>query len=88
MVSITTSCDVRGRARQLRLILDQIWGSDLFGGSRTVDAHIRRLRAKLGPDHEALIGTIRNVGYRAAQPGTVTPPHRPGHIDPEVSARA
>ena len=35
-----------------------------FGGTRTVDVHVRRLRAKLGPEHEALIGTVRNVGYR------------------------
>ena len=41
-----------------------MWGYDYFGGTRTVDVHIRRLRAKLGPEHEALIGTVRNVGYR------------------------
>jgi len=39
-------------------------GYDYFGGTRTVDVHVRRLRAKLGPEHEALIGTVRNVGYR------------------------
>ena len=37
-------------------------------GARTVDVHIRRLRAKLGPDHESLIGTVRNVGYKAVRP--------------------
>jgi DNA-binding response OmpR family regulator len=42
-----------------------VWGFDFFGGTRTVDVHVRRLRAKLGPDHESLIGTVRNVGYRA-----------------------
>ena len=41
-----------------------MWGLDYFGGTRTVDVHIRRLRAKLGPEREHLIGTIRNVGYR------------------------
>ena len=41
-----------------------MWGYDYFGGTRTVDVHVRRLRAKLGPEHEALIGTVRNVGYR------------------------
>jgi DNA-binding response OmpR family regulator len=41
-----------------------VWGYDYFGGTRTVDVHVRRLRAKLGPEHEALIGTVRNVGYR------------------------
>ena len=41
-----------------------MWGYDYFGGTRTVDVHVRRLRAKLGADHESLIGTVRNVGYR------------------------
>ena len=40
-----------------------MWGYDYFGGTRTVDVHVRRLRAKLG-DLESLIGTVRNVGYR------------------------
>jgi DNA-binding response OmpR family regulator len=40
-----------------------VWGYDYFGGTRTVDVHVRRLRAKLG-DMESLIGTVRNVGYR------------------------
>ncbi len=55
-------------------LLDHIWGSDFLGGPRTVDVHIRRLRAKLGADHEALIGTLRNVGYRAIPPGTTPHP--------------
>ena len=41
-----------------------LFRSDYYGGTRTVDVHVRRLRAKLGPDHENLIGTVRNVGYR------------------------
>lgn len=45
-------------------LLHDVWGYDYFGGTRTVDVHIRRLRAKLAPEHEALIGTVRNVGYR------------------------
>lgn len=44
-------------------LLSEVWGYDYFGGTRTVDVHIRRLRAKLG-DLENLIGTVRNVGYR------------------------
>lgn len=44
-------------------LLSEVWGYDYFGGTRTVDVHIRRLRAKLG-EHEGLIGTVRNVGYR------------------------
>jgi DNA-binding response OmpR family regulator len=45
-------------------LLQEVWGYDYFGGTRTVDVHVRRLRAKLGADHEMLIGTVRNVGYR------------------------
>ena len=44
-------------------LLSEVWGYDYFGGTRTVDVHVRRLRAKLG-DSESLIGTVRNVGYR------------------------
>ncbi len=45
-------------------LLDEVWGSDYFGGTRTVDVHIRRLRAKLGPRVGDMIKTVRNVGYR------------------------
>ena len=45
-------------------LLQEVWGYDYFGGTRTVDVHVRRLRAKLGVEHEVLIGTVRNVGYR------------------------
>lgn len=51
-------------------LLHDVWGYDYFGGTRTVDVHIRRLRAKLGPEHESLIGTVRNVGYRLMTDGT------------------
>ncbi|MGO2660576.1 winged helix-turn-helix transcriptional regulator [Mycetocola reblochoni] len=44
-------------------LLSEVWGYDYFGGTRTVDVHVRRLRAKLG-DLDQLIGTVRNVGYR------------------------
>lgn len=44
-------------------LLSEVWGYDYFGGTRTVDVHVRRLRAKLG-DMEQIIGTVRNVGYR------------------------
>src|SRR5690606_17090442 len=44
-------------------LLSDVWGYDYFGGTRTVDVHVRRLRAKLG-DAEQIIGTVRNVGYR------------------------
>ena len=53
-----------GRVFTRAQLLQEIWGYDYFGGTRTVDVHIRRLRSKLGPEFEALIGTVRNVGYR------------------------
>jgi DNA-binding response OmpR family regulator len=53
-----------GRVFSRDHLLQEVWGFDYFGGTRTVDVHVRRLRAKLGPENENLIGTIRNVGYR------------------------
>ena len=53
-----------GRVFTRAQLLQEVWGYDYFGGTRTVDVHVRRLRAKLGTEHEALIGTVRNVGYR------------------------
>ncbi len=53
-----------GRVFTRDQLLQEVWGYDYFGGTRTVDVHIRRLRAKLGPEKEGLIGTVRNVGYR------------------------
>ncbi|MFZ2509624.1 MAG: response regulator transcription factor [Gordonia sp. (in: high G+C Gram-positive bacteria)] len=57
-----------GRVFTRAQLLHEVWGYDFFGGTRTVDVHVRRLRAKLGSDHEALIGTVRNVGYKAVRP--------------------
>jgi DNA-binding response OmpR family regulator len=57
-----------GRVYTRAQLLDEVWGYDYYGGTRTVDVHVRRLRAKLGPEHEALIGTVRNVGYRFTPP--------------------
>ncbi|MEE6281917.1 response regulator transcription factor [Georgenia sunbinii] len=45
-------------------LLQEVWGYEYYGGTRTVDVHVRRLRAKLGPEHDHLIGTVRGVGYR------------------------
>ncbi|WP_404385131.1 response regulator transcription factor [Knoellia locipacati] len=53
-----------GRVFTRAQLLQEVWGYDYFGGTRTVDVHVRRLRAKLGSDYESLIGTVRNVGYR------------------------
>jgi DNA-binding response OmpR family regulator len=59
-----------GRVFTRSQLLQEVWGYDYFGGTRTVDVHIRRLRAKLGPEHEALIGTVRHVGYRFNAPNS------------------
>lgn len=53
-----------GRVFTRETLLTDVWGYDYYGGTRTVDVHVRRLRAKLGVEHEGLIGTVRNVGYR------------------------
>jgi DNA-binding response OmpR family regulator len=60
-----------GRVFTRAQLLQEIWGYDYFGGTRTVDVHIRRLRSKLGPEFESIISTVRNVGYRftVQQPG-------------------
>jgi DNA-binding response OmpR family regulator len=55
-----------GRVFTRRQLLHAVWGYDYFGGTRTVDVHVRRLRAKLG-DYQSLIGTVRNVGYQAVR---------------------
>lgn len=57
-----------GRVFSRQQLLSDVWGYDYYGGTRTVDVHVRRLRAKLGPEYEAMIGTVRNVGYRFVIP--------------------
>ena len=57
-----------GRVFTRQQLLQEVWGYDYFGGTRTVDVHVRRLRAKLGPENEHLIGTVRTVGYRFVLP--------------------
>ena len=59
-----------GRVFTRAQLLQEVWGYDYFGGTRTVDVHIRRLRAKLGPEFEAMISTVRHVGYRFNASGT------------------
>jgi len=53
-----------GRVYTRPALLREVWGYDFYGGTRTVDVHVRRLRAKLGAEHEQLIETVRSVGYR------------------------
>jgi DNA-binding response OmpR family regulator len=57
-----------GRVFTREQLLQEVWGYDYFGGTRTVDVHVRRLRAKLGPEADQHIGTVRNVGYRFVTP--------------------
>jgi DNA-binding response OmpR family regulator len=61
-----------GRVFTRSHLVQEVWGYDYFGGSRTVDVHVRRLRAKLGPENEMLIGTVRNVGYKFVRPAPDT----------------
>ncbi|TAL23217.1 MAG: response regulator transcription factor [Frankiales bacterium] len=57
-----------GRVFTRAQLLQEVWGYDYYGGTRTVDVHVRRLRAKLGAEHEQLIGTVRHVGYKFVTP--------------------
>jgi DNA-binding response OmpR family regulator len=72
-----------GRVFTRAQLLQEVWGYDYFGGTRTVDVHVRRLRAKLGAENEDMIGTVRNVGYRfvPGRPG-------PGRGEPEADEGA
>jgi len=53
-----------GRVWSREQLLNRVWGYDYFGGARTVDVHVRRLRAKLGEERASWITTVRSVGYR------------------------
>jgi DNA-binding response OmpR family regulator len=57
-----------GRVFTRDQLLREVWGYDYFGGTRTVDVHVRRLRAKLGSENESMIGTVRQVGYKFVAP--------------------
>ena len=56
-----------GRVFTREVLLSRVWGYEYYGGARTVDVHIRRLRAKLGEEHASLIHTVRSVGYRLGE---------------------
>ena len=58
-----------GKVFSREILLSEVWGYDYYGGARTVDVHIRRLRSKLGEEHANLISTIRSVGYRLGSAG-------------------
>ncbi len=65
-----------GRVFTRSHLVQEVWGYDYFGGTRTVDVHVRRLRAKLGNEYEAMIGTVRNVGYKFVRPADVAAARR------------
>jgi DNA-binding response OmpR family regulator len=56
-----------GKVFTREVLLSRVWGYEYYGGARTVDVHIRRLRAKLSEEHAHLIQTVRSVGYRFGQ---------------------
>jgi two-component system, OmpR family, alkaline phosphatase synthesis response regulator PhoP len=56
-----------GKVFTRETLLSRVWGYEYYGGARTVDVHVRRLRAKLGEEHANLIQTVRSVGYRFGQ---------------------
>ncbi len=67
----------RGKVFSRETLLNRVWGYDYYGGARTVDVHIRRLRSKIEDADHAFIETIRNVGYRFAAPTVGAPARRP-----------
>jgi DNA-binding response OmpR family regulator len=73
-----------GRVFTRSHLVQEVWGYDYFGGTRTVDVHVRRLRAKLGVEHESMIGTVRNVGYKFVRPAEDAADRDParGRTDP------
>jgi DNA-binding response OmpR family regulator len=75
-----------GRVFSRQQLLQEVWGYDYFGGTRTVDVHVRRLRAKLGPENETLIGTVRNVGYRFVLPSKSSAAQAPANDSESADA--
>lgn len=57
-----------GKVFTREALLSRVWGYDYYGGARTVDVHVRRLRAKLGEEYAGHISTVRSVGYRFGRP--------------------
>lgn len=56
-----------GKVFTRETLLNRVWGYEYYGGARTVDVHVRRLRAKLGEEHAHMIQTLRSVGYKLGQ---------------------
>jgi DNA-binding response OmpR family regulator len=78
-----------GRVFTRTELLARVWDPDTRAGTRTVDVHVRRLRAKLGPQHQHLLGTVRNTGYQLIRPGhdTLTTDQQPEAPDPPAPGR-
>jgi DNA-binding response OmpR family regulator len=77
-----------GRVYTRETLLDRVWGFDFYGGTRTVDVHIRRIRSKIGDQHESLIQTVRNVGYRfSTGPREAAASEEPAISSPEPAGR-
>jgi DNA-binding response OmpR family regulator len=76
-----------GRVFSRAQLLQEVWGYDYYGGTRTVDVHVRRLRAKLGKRHETLIGTVRNVGYKFVSDALGAVPAEVADEEPEHPVR-
>lgn len=76
-----------GRVFTRSHLVQEVWGYDYFGGTRTVDVHVRRLRAKLGAEHESMIGTVRNVGYKFVRPAEANRRDSSGAGAAEAAAR-
>ena len=70
-----------GRVFTRSHLVQEVWGYDYFGGTRTVDVHVRRLRAKLGVEYEGMIGTVRNVGYKFVRPADARRDAEPVPVD-------
>ncbi len=77
-----------GKVFTRETLLNRVWGYEYYGGARTVDVHIRRLRAKLGEEHAHLIQTVRSVGYRFGQPAWSPPAHPAAGAGAGVAAAA
>ncbi len=58
----------KGKVFTREALLNKVWGWDYYGGDRTVDVHIRRLRSKIEDMNHSFIETIRNIGYRFTEP--------------------
>ena len=75
-----------GKVFTRETLLNRVWGYEYYGGARTVDVHVRRLRAKLGEEHAHLIQTVRSVGYRLGQGGWSPSAHRGADRDENAEA--